>query len=215
MHQIEDASGCVIVLSHDEKHFLDTVAAGMWSGPAPKLDINTIDCMGLIGKAGYCIADKRYNLAEKLLTAAELKASSAVDLHFCYNEWIKVLYKQREDKGHLIQCIEYCKKDIYLYPCFCEQWMQIEFEKLNEHYKQLKFLYKKGEYNIEREKIISRGVDVGMPSFTRLAIIYEKSGMIQDAIQVCELAIKYRLSDATKGGFDARLEKLKEAITCL
>ena len=48
-------------------------------------------------------------------------------------------------------------------------------------------------------------LNISFPSFSRLAIIHEKRGEIQDAINLCELAIAYNL----QGDFEGRLEKLK------
>jgi hypothetical protein len=43
-----------------------------------------------------------------------------------------------------------------------------------------------------------------------LAIIYEKQGEIQKAIEICEEAIDLNLRDSTKGGFSARLARLEK-----
>lgn len=49
-----------------------------------------------------------------------------------------------------------------------------------------------------------------IPSFKRLAIIYEKQGKYQEAIEVCDKALKRGLEDNTKGGFESRKERLKK-----
>lgn len=49
------------------------------------------------------------------------------------------------------------------------------------------------------------------PSFQALAIYYQKHGQIEEAIEVCEQALKLGFtSDTMKGGTAARLEKLKK-----
>lgn len=46
-------------------------------------------------------------------------------------------------------------------------------------------------------------------AFSRLAIMYEKQGRIQDAINISEKALKLGQHDGTKGGYEGRIEKLK------
>lgn len=49
------------------------------------------------------------------------------------------------------------------------------------------------------------------PSFKKLAVIYEKAGKFDEAIEVCKKAIAagYK-QDGTQGGMAARVRKLKE-----
>lgn len=60
-------------------------------------------------------------------------------------------------------------------------------------------------------KIIDKKKDI--PSFKRLAIIFENEKKYNDAIQVSEMALKYGLNDGTKGGYEGRIEKLKTKLT--
>ncbi|MCM0627217.1 tetratricopeptide repeat protein [Lysinibacillus sp. OL1_EC] len=46
-------------------------------------------------------------------------------------------------------------------------------------------------------------------AFSRLAIMYEKQGRIQDALNISEQALKIGQHDNTKGGYEGRIEKLK------
>lgn len=48
-------------------------------------------------------------------------------------------------------------------------------------------------------------------SFIRLAVIYEKQKRYQEAIRICENAIRLKATnDGTKGGMKGRLERLKK-----
>ena len=47
------------------------------------------------------------------------------------------------------------------------------------------------------------------PSFQRLAIIYENQGKYEEAIKICELALKLNLKDGTKTGFKGRIKRLQ------
>jgi hypothetical protein len=49
-----------------------------------------------------------------------------------------------------------------------------------------------------------------VPSFKRLAIIFESEKKYNEAIKVSKLALKYGLSDGTKGGYEGRINKLQE-----
>lgn len=46
-------------------------------------------------------------------------------------------------------------------------------------------------------------------AFSRLAIMYEKQGRLQDAINISERALSIGQHDGTKGGYEGRIEKLK------
>lgn len=59
-------------------------------------------------------------------------------------------------------------------------------------------------------KVIEEKKDI--PSFKRLAIILENEAKYAEAIRVSELALKYGVSDGTKGGYEGRIEKLKSKI---
>lgn len=52
-----------------------------------------------------------------------------------------------------------------------------------------------------------------IPSFKRLAIILESKEQFNEAISISEQALKYGLSDGTKGGFEGRIAKLKTKIS--
>ena len=54
--------------------------------------------------------------------------------------------------------------------------------------------------------------DTKIPSFQRLAIIYEKKGEYKKAIDICKKAIKYNLRDTSKAGFEGRLERLEKKL---
>lgn len=134
----------------------------------------------LEGYASWAISEKQYDLAEKLLLKAVSYRDDPVDTHFVYNHLIELYYKQRDTKEYALQkAKEYCRMDIELFPTYVNPL-------------------------IDRVYVLPR-----CPSFQQLAIIYEKEGDYESAIQICELAIKYHLKDTTKGGFKARLSKLQ------
>lgn len=54
------------------------------------------------------------------------------------------------------------------------------------------------------------GVLPRVPTFQHLAILLTESGEYDEAIAVCEAAIRHGLSDGTKGGFIARIERIRK-----
>jgi hypothetical protein len=131
------------------------------------------------------LAAKDYKKAEQLSLAA-LKANDCNpnDRHFAYNTLIKLYYKQRGERADAIEkCVHYCVEDI---------------NRLEE------FI----EFHLEEFTVLP-----GIPSINRLLIIEEKGGAIEDAIELCGHAIKLGFQDHdTKGGYPARLEKLKRKL---
>jgi len=119
-----------------------------------------------------------------------LDKNKIIDIHFYYNTKIESTYRQRDNPEYLEQCIEYCLKDIALFPEFEEAYIEY-CRKWKKNYNKL---------------------DICIPSFERLAIIYEKQDRLEEAMSVCEAAIHYGLHDSTKGGFEARLDKLNKKL---
>lgn len=166
----------------------------------------------LLSKAQY---EKNHAIKERLLIQAEKIAGSnqnIVDLHYIYIHLIELYYRQRHtDASALDKCIEYCEKDIDLFPKFKEAY-------INEYLCQIRHVqsfYEKDseEYrNYEIKAINCRPIIPNIPSFKRLAIIYEKQEKYEEAIKICDLAISFKLSDDTKGGFEGRRDRLLKKI---
>lgn len=126
-----------------------------------------------------------YEKTEKyFLDQESINIGNTYSLHFTYNKLIKFYYKHRNDKVDAIdKCIYVCQKDIDLMPDFIEIW-----KKENPTYNFLP----------------------SIPSFKHLAIIYDQQGKFDEAIQVCEKALSFRLDDGTKGGYASRIQKIKK-----
>lgn len=139
----------------------------------------------LNGVGSSAINDKNYEFAELvLLKALDTDDNNSQDRHFVYNSLIDLYYKQRDDRDDAIQkCIRYCKEDIESIDVFLDAWM--------------------AEYNEEPPRI---------PSFKRLAIIYEKQGNYERALEICERAIDQALDDGTKGGFEGRKQRIQNKM---
>ena len=68
--------------------------------------------------------------------------------------------------------------------------------------------YCKKDIKIAEEFVTEFGEVPRIPSFKRLAIIYEKRGQYDKAIAVCEQALDIGTTDGTQGGFEGRKERL-------
>lgn len=109
--------------------------------------------------------------------------TNAVDLHFAYLSLHEHYYKFKVDSSANIEkFLLYAHKDVELYPKFKEEYLN------NHQHQVLPFI----------------------PSFKQLAIYYEKEGSFQKAIAISEKAMDYGLDDQTKGGYAARILKLKK-----
>lgn len=140
----------------------------------------------LKGVGSKAVSSKDYVFAEQvLLRALEAEDDNPTDRHFVYNSLIELYYKQRDEHDDAIKnCITYCKRDIETIDEFITEWKQ--------------------EHNTDDLPRI--------PSFKRLAIIYEKQENYQEALAVCDQALAYGLDDGTKGGFEGRKERLQKKL---
>lgn len=123
---------------------------------------------------------KTQDAEQALLEAA--KSPSPLDRHYAYVKLIQLYQKMigdRLDKENELK--EICMKDIELFPDFFEAWM-------------IEYLYSvPSPY---------------FPSFGVLADIYEKENKIDEAIDLCELAVGYNLKETVGPDYPERLEKL-------
>ena len=130
--------------------------------------------------------EKNYSLSEKIINYGKhipITTKNLLDAHFFYQEAAECYYKQREFNPDAVQhSMECCQIDVSIFPQYVP-------------------LMKKEYGSVPR-----------ILTFQRLIIIYENVGKIEDAIEICEIAIQYGLSDNTKGGYASRLEKLKTPL---
>lgn len=149
---------------------------------ARKKSIYEQSSMYIQGVAAHFVSAKNYLLAEKLANVSESAAKNVIELHYCYILWIDLLYKQRDNPDKLNLCIEYCKKDIASYP---------DFDRAN-----------RATYG---------NAPLHIPSFERLAIIYEKCGDYKNAAKINALALSYPYI-AKHENYQKRLDKVNAKI---
>lgn len=72
--------------------------------------------------------------------------------------------------------------------------------------------YCKKDIEIADEFVAEFGEVPRIPSFKRLAIIYERQERYEDAIAVCDQALEIGTTDGTKGGFEGRKDRLRKKL---
>ena len=135
---------------------------------------------------GWAVADHDYALADKIIEYCNkiYEKATPVDKHFFLMGAADCYYKQRESREDALALVEkYHMMDVKLFPQY------------------------KGPLVKDMGGILPR-----IPSFQQLAIMYEKAGRYQDAIDICKLAMNYGLTDTTKSGYAGRLEKLQKKL---
>ena len=135
---------------------------------------------------------RRYAEAEVMLLKA-LENREPINLHFVYNHFVEIYYILRDHRPDALdKCIAYCKADIESLPHFIRAY--------EEAYP---------------------GGPPRCPSIERLAIIYEKAGRIQEAIDICKRGIELGLEESfdsynarygTNRGYKARIARLEKKL---
>lgn len=174
-------------LNHEEQQLVEDSTKMVGPGGQVNLmnqkmlssDMTQQDFLHSVGSCA--VKNERYEFAERVLhQALDVEGDNPSTRHFIYLKLIKMYYKQRDDRDDGIEkCIEYCKKDIDQVDAFLKNWS------------------------------IDSKTTPRIPSFKRLAIIYEKQGGYQDAINICDKALERGLDDNTKGGFEGRKKRLQ------
>lgn len=135
---------------------------------------------------GWAVSEKNFDLADKIINAGNtlvIDSTMLLDAHYFWQEAAECYYKQRDIRSDAIDLtIRFCQTDVKMFPEYRKPMMK-EF-----------------------------GCIPRITTFQRLAIIYEKDKQYAKAIEICKLAIKYELSDSTKGGYPARIEKLEKKL---
>lgn len=72
--------------------------------------------------------------------------------------------------------------------------------------------YCKKDIEIAEEFVAEFGDVPRIPSFKRLAIIYERQERYEDALAVCNRALDIGTTDGTKSGFEGREERIRNKI---
>ena len=139
----------------------------------------------LWGLISWAVADHDYDLADKIIDYGWKVYDTATytDRHFFLQQAAECYYKQRDIRPDALEKVEYfCKTDIKVFPVYSRELIR-EFKTLPR-----------------------------IETVIRLAILLEKQQRYEEAIEVCNYAIRNHLRDGTKGGFEGRVEKMKKKI---
>ena len=142
---------------------------------------------------------------ETLLQALEAHKGNYIQLHLLYTQLAHFYYKYRDlDEKYLNLCITYCLHDIQHLDSLKTQYIAEQIAQLKPTRKGAK---KTKEERIK--EIQDKGYDQEIACFKRLAIIYEKQGDFDRAIDVCEQAIAFPYNVAAYQTRKAKLLKKK------
>ncbi len=197
-------------LSKDEQQFINRVGGHVdspsvvWTSQTPSQFLWSL--------SSWAILRRHYDLASRMLEEALRRSTNAVDTHFSYNQLIDMCCKRREESlCWLDKCIEYCKADIAIFPEFKKAYIAEQRRNwIKRSRSPLSTPDERERYSAKAKGEIS--FNISIPSFQRLAIIYEKQARYEEAIEICEEALRYGLVDSTKGGFQGRLRRLHKKL---
>lgn len=181
---------------------------------------------GFLWPIGFnAILKSDYATAKILLNKSLELTNEATSKHFSLLGMIDLLYRQRKEQPDAIEeCIYYCQEDIELAPEFIQEFKEdcVALDILNKNGSLIDDFYMSQKEKGESDSSIlkKRGVDIAtkarelsvrlpfIPSFTKLALIYESKGMYQEAIDICQMAKLMGLVDNGKKDYSERIEKL-------
>jgi hypothetical protein len=141
-----------------------------------------------------------------LLKDLKKNSNNSVNKHFIYIYLQDFYYKYRSlDNQYIEKCKEYCLLDINSLEAMFDDYINQEIERI----RQLETVYGTEETNNRINEIKKVGFIGNIPAFSRLSIIYEKEGNIEDAINICHRAISLKQSTEH---FTDRISKLSKNI---
>lgn len=187
-------------------------------------DVPVSDVLWPIGL--NAVAENDYDFANKILEKSLELSKDVSSKHFSLMGIVDLLYKQRNNNPAAIsRCIDYCLLDIEIAEEFINAWKEEEIAlkiitgEISGKQKNLWFEgIEKGENDVQILKRL--GFDIenrakntefnlpSYPSFTRLAIIYEKQERYLEAIDICELAERLGLSESNTKKYSDRIQHL-------
>ena len=136
--------------------------------------------------------DRVFNTNQEKMILKQLNDSKndLVQRHFAYLQLEDFYYKYRElDQEYLDACIDYCLRDIDSLKEMEQQYIVQEIERLSEY--SLLISARNEQFNKEVLDIKAKGFIGNIPSFNRLAIIYENQKDFEKAIAIYDKAIDF------------------------
>ena len=135
---------------------------------------------------GWAVSDKQYDLADKIVLHCNkiYPMASLIDQHFYLLSAAEGSYRQKKVRSDALALAEkYALMDVELFPKY------------------------KGPLKKDLGGRLPR-----IPAFMQLSLIYEQTGRLQEAVDICKVAIKNGLQDDSYGGYQGRIEKIQKKI---
>ena len=152
------------------------------------------------------VRDFDFQKENELLSELNKNKNNLVNMHFAYIQLQDFYYKFRNlDKKYLDKCIEYCWLDINSLPEMQHEYISREIQRI----KQLAPYHEADYEEKETARIKKEGFIGYIPAFSRLAIIFEKQGDYELAIDICDRAIA---AGESAESFNERKKKLQKKL---
>lgn len=197
-------------------------------------EVDSGNCSASTNAAGFlwpignnAVSSNDYEVAEIILDKALEITNDEISRHYSLLGLIELTYKKRNvDPTAIEKCKKYCLMDMdhaaTFVKAYTEDFFLDTFETKTKDFDRFIEAKMRGE-NL-KDVLINMGypveamlkdfpiILVNIPSFTRLAIIFEKEGKIQEAIEVCKKAISLGLRETKKDPYENRIAKLEKKL---
>jgi hypothetical protein len=107
--------------------------------------------------------------------------TSPIERHFLLLNIVELTYKLRKDSAKRTLCRKVAETHLAEFPSLAPALLKQE-----------------------------KGRMPSIPTFKHLATILTEDGEFEQAVGVCEMAIRHGVKDGTKGGFEARIERIRK-----
>ena len=113
-----------------------------------------------------------------------VKMRRRAERHFLYNDLLHCLYKNRRSSSYARSLCEVLARQ------HIAEWPELE---------------------LEVRQVLRADDSLWVPAFQILATLLTERGAYEDAIRICEKALKCGLDDGTKSGFPGRIKRIQSA----
>ena len=134
------------------------------------------------------------------------KSKHPIDKHYWLDKLAGWYYKNREYPGFIEKAVEYGLKDIEIFESCMNQYNAKDFNSLTS---ELGWWLRDPQVIYTKDNLVNSFAEV----VKRLSTVYEKLKKYNEAIEICERAIKLGIKDTTtKGGLERRLAVLRKKL---
>jgi tetratricopeptide (TPR) repeat protein len=218
-----------ILLSDEQQRKIKSYYGGNPNEIDKGRSISSATASGFLSIIGFnAVSKKDFQIAYLVLDKSLELSKDVLDKHYALLSLIDMTYKSRDVDTHAIEnCIKYCLIDIEISDQVIQSWKE-ENVVISLHPKDEEleaWLDGLGKHLSQKEIYISLGYPIAemakhntskppyIPSFTRLAIIYENQERINEAIEICKKANSLGLKDSNNiDDFSKRINRLEAKL---